>query len=60
MSKVNYLGILLILKQNNGVNVTKGYVPDLLGRQWVWGVTDCWSLVVDWYKKEKGIDFKRL
>ena len=38
----------------------EGYVPDLLGRPWVWGVTDCWSLVVDWYKKEKGIDFKRL
>ena len=36
----------------------EGYVPDILGRQWVWGVTDCWSLVVDWYKKEKGIKLK--
>ena len=34
------------------------YVPDLLGRTWVWGVTDCWSLVVDWYKQERGIILK--
>ena len=36
----------------------EGYVPELLGRPWVWGVTDCWSLVVDWYKQEKGIELK--
>ncbi len=34
----------------------EGYVPDILGRQWVWGVTDCWSLVRDWYKQEKNIE----
>ena len=34
------------------------YKPPLLGREWVWGVTDCWSLVVDWYKEEKGIKLK--
>jgi len=39
-----------------------GYEAPLLGRPWVWAVTDCWSLVVDWYKKEKGIkllDYER-
>ena len=45
-----------------GECIPNGYVPDILGRQWIWGVTDCWSLVVDWYKKEKNIvlkDYKR-
>ena len=34
----------------------EGYRPQLCGRPWVWGITDCWSLVRDWYKQEKNIE----
>ena len=35
-----------------------GYKKGLLGREWVWDVQDCWSLITDWYKEKKNIEIK--
>jgi len=32
-----------------------GYVSDLLGRTWVHGIQDCYTLIHDWYKRERNI-----
>lgn len=33
-----------------------GYVAPLVGRTWSHGVLDCYAIVRDWYKQERGID----
>lgn len=33
-----------------------GYEAPLVGREHVWGVMDCWTIVADWYRRERGIN----
>lgn len=36
-----------------------GYKNGLIGREWVWGIQDCCTLIYDWFDQVKGIKLKK-
>ena len=41
-----------------GKYTPSGYKPDMIGLPWVWGITDCWSLVRRFYKEKLNIELR--
>ena len=41
-----------------GICKPSGYKPNLIGLPWVWGVSDCWSLVRRFYKEKLNIELR--
>ena len=42
----------------NEIKPTGWKPPSLIGRTWVWGKQDCWSLITDYFLKKKQINLK--
>jgi cell wall-associated NlpC family hydrolase len=40
------------------VLLPRGWREPLEGRDWSWGQADCWTLVRDWFRQERGIELR--
>ena len=50
--------IVSLVNNNWSYYEPSGYKKCLIGREWVWNVQDCWSLVEDWYKEVRNINIE--
>tara|TARA_R100000234_G_scaffold33603_2_gene19757 strand:- start:504 stop:1208 length:705 start_codon:yes stop_codon:yes gene_type:complete len=60
----NYLKMLWYIYSNkddswNEITPKENLTNPLIGRKFVWGVQDCWSLIYDWYLLNKNITLKK-